>query len=498
MPQSKFSTLLGLVGSDEEDLDVLGGRNLAPATNSRKMAPVRKGRVTASKTARTATRIAAKADIAETGALGREPLAEKPANISEKATRGKGRKRPATDDPPTLEAEDLEESSLNSEAKPKAGRGRPKAAKTQQLAEEDDELTGIQIEAPAQTAAKRGRKPKVKTAIPLPEPEISETQAAELEIPETQLVEHLDLGTDRDEPVEESRSYSRLGPSTIQHTQPHVSRSPARRPLATSALGPELHDPLMRRRIGELTRKYENLEAKYRDLREIGVKEAERNYDRLRKQGEEKARTSDGLISALKAQLSTQTELAKESQRLRQQLEASEAKAEELESKIGSMNSSLSEAKTEVKALSTKLAATRSAEASSVKIPGSAVKGNKDSRLIANAAEAAAQVATAKENLYGDLTGLLVCGVKREAEEEVFDCVQTGRNGTLHFKLVVDGSADKFDDVQFMYMPQLDADRDEDLMDVLPDYLVEEISFPRLHAAKFYARVMKALNERPE
>lgn len=45
-------------------------------------------------------------------------------------------------------------------------------------------------------------------------------------------------------------------------------------------------------------------------------------------------------------------------------------------------------------------------------------------------------------------------------------------------------------------MPQLDPDRDEALVDVLPDYLQEEITFPRPQAAKFYARVMKSLTER--
>lgn len=42
----------------------------------------------------------------------------------------------------------------------------------------------------------------------------------------------------------------------------------------------------LRRRLGELTRKYENLEARHKDLRELGIKDAERNYERLRKQTE--------------------------------------------------------------------------------------------------------------------------------------------------------------------------------------------------------------------
>ena len=69
----------------------------------------------------------------------------------------------------------------------------------------------------------------------------------------------------------------------------------------------------------------------------------------------------------------------------------------------------------------------------------------------------------------------------------------------LHFKLAIanDASADNFDDAQFFYLPQLDPNRDRQLIAILPDYLVEEIEFPRQQAAKFYARVMKALTEPP-
>lgn len=66
----------------------------------------------------------------------------------------------------------------------------------------------------------------------------------------------------------------------------------------------------------------------------------------------------------------------------------------------------------------------------------------------------------------------------------------------LHFKLCYEkgDGAESYDDVQLRYRPQLDENRDSDLMDILPDYLVEDIEFPRLHASKFYARVMKWLS----
>lgn len=70
----------------------------------------------------------------------------------------------------------------------------------------------------------------------------------------------------------------------------------------------------------------------------------------------------------------------------------------------------------------------------------------------------------------------------------------------LHFKLAVgcDETSENPDEPQFVYMPQLDPSRDQDLIDMLPDYLVEEISFPQSHAARFYSRVMRSLTERPE
>lgn len=193
------------------------------------------------------------------------------------------------------------------------------------------------------------------------------------------------------------------------------------------------------------------------------------------------------------------------------------------------MENALAEARKEIKTLATRLSASRTVEVPhTLKAPpGSALKigagvGSAAARAAASAeALQVAQAAQMKEDLYGDLTGLIIRGVKRSEDEDVFDCIQTGRNGSkllhlepfhiisfriadrsiraaLHFKLSIgnDMSAENYDEVQFMYMPQLDPSRDRALMDMLPDYLVEEISFPRPHAAKFYSRVMRSLTER--
>lgn len=50
-------------------------------------------------------------------------------------------------------------------------------------------------------------------------------------------------------------------------------------------------DPMLRRKLGEMTRKYENLDSKYRNLRETGIKEAELNFSKLKRQMEEKSQS---------------------------------------------------------------------------------------------------------------------------------------------------------------------------------------------------------------
>ncbi|KAI1775207.1 chromosome segregation protein Csm1/Pcs1-domain-containing protein [Hypoxylon cercidicola] len=501
MSRAKVAALLGLVESDDEEADVLAGDTVAIS----KMAPARKARATAANrvtkstqnaTRRISGRTAAAAEVASKAPV-RKALAEKPANIQEKPTRGRGKKRPATEDiAPAVEDGHGEDSAV-ADAKPKGGRGRPRAAKAPRISGDEDVSTADQPEPIVQPAARRGRKPKAQVEALPAELEIPETQPVEQEILETQMVETTELSVGQYDQTEDLPPHDHPAISSVQRIQSHNLFSTTRRTVPAS--DSELHEPSMRRRVGDLTRKYDHLEAKYRDLREIGIKEAERNYDRLKKQSEDRANTANQLIATLKAQLSTQTELAKESQRLRQQLETSQSKLEQLQDQVNGANASLSEAKTEIKTLSTKLAAARSAESANAKMPSSAIKGSNANMRHLASVEAAAKIPLMKADLYRDMTGLIIQSVKQEQSVETYNCIQTGRNGTLHFKLAVGvDEATECDEPQFMYMPQLDLSRDQALMDILPDYLIEEITFPQSHAERFYSRVMKALNERPE
>ncbi|KAI9797761.1 MAG: hypothetical protein M1825_005695 [Sarcosagium campestre] len=264
-------------------------------------------------------------------------------------------------------------------------------------------------------------------------------------------------------------------------------------------------DPAIRRKLGEMTRRFESLEVKYKTLREVGVKEAETNFDRLRTQSAEKTEAANKLIASLKLEISNQANHDKETQSIQKQLSSSNAEMARLKAEVSRLSESLSNAQNENKKLSAKLAASRNtATTSQVDIRGlsSAIKASSNARQQGqgNAADAAeaARTAMLKEELYSDLTGLILRSVKRHEDFYVYDCLQTGRNGTFHFKLAVEVEGEKgsnYDDGEFVFTPLLDDNRDRDLMELLPDYLTAEITFTRENAGKFYTRVMETLTK---
>lgn len=136
---------------------------------------------------------------------------------------------------------------------------------------------------------------------------------------------------------------------------------------------------------------------------------------------------SDELIKQLRDQLATQLALAKQGEETRQQLVRTEGHSAELEKRIANLNESLTHARAEIKSLSARLSVSRAAE-TNISVPGSALKpGSAGSKSNLPDVVLAAQV---KEDLYADLTGLIVRGMSRSNGEDVFDCIQTGRNGS--------------------------------------------------------------------
>lgn len=211
----------------------------------------------------------------------------------------------------------------------------------------------------------------------------------------------------------------------------------------------------LRRRLDDMTKKYESLEAKFRDLREIGIVEANANLEKMRKQCEATAAgmmycpsctdisinicsASNKLIQSLKEELSAHKALGQQSRTLQKKLKERDTEVANLESRIEDLSVQLSSAQSEIKTLQNKLAAARNASANvesiSAKVPGSAVKNNGANRaaLAAASAEAAqaVQIGQLKEDLYSDLTGLIIRDVKKRESDYLYDCIQTGVNGS--------------------------------------------------------------------
>ncbi|TKA82948.1 hypothetical protein B0A55_01322 [Friedmanniomyces simplex] len=279
-------------------------------------------------------------------------------------------------------------------------------------------------------------------------------------------------------------------------------------------------DPETRRKLNDLTKKYDNLHLKYQNLQETGKNNADTNFETLKRATDEKAKDANALIAALKKEIAelrkSTTSNSSETTGLQKQITTLTTTNEKLTADSATLKEKLQTSQNEAKSLEAKLVAARQQVSNSIttqessKAPSSQTALNRSVNGNASNVTDAQKEAKMKENLYSDLTGLIIRGVKRNAEgEDEYDCIQTGRNGTLHFHLSIAASPastatnpktpsnlPSYEDPEFSYEPLLDPSRDEGLLDLLPDYLAEDICFPRSHAVKFYGKVVECMTRR--
>ena len=154
---------------------------------------------------------------------------------------------------------------------------------------------------------------------------------------------------------------------------------------------------------------------------------------------------ANDLIASLKLELSTQRTQAQESRSLRSQLSATNTSLATIQANNTQLATSLTEAQNEIKSLQVKLiarassAATETGYAANARTPGSALRGRVPGRGNVMGKEEAtkAEIAILKEELYSDLTGLILRGVERGDQSDVYDCIQTGRNGSTSFSSLI-------------------------------------------------------------
>lgn len=435
----------------------------------------------------------------------------------------------------------------NEDPKPKTKRARTTAA-SKKKAPAHAASEPVEDGAKPATGAKKTRSTK---RAPSTEPArvIPETQQDPEQMED---VSHTIEGADdtEAEPVQampQTNGHSRQRSTSVQPLQPRasarsVSAQPGysvRRERSGSVSGTERErrggDPELRRKLNEMTRKHENLSLKYQNLQELGKNNAETNFEKLKRASDEKAKTANDLIASLKKELqearkSTRAD-SSETSALQKQVSSLTASNEKLstenkefKSKAQAAQSDAKAAQNEAKSLEAKLVAARAeVTAQEAKAKGAAAARN----VPANSSESQKE-AKMKENLYSDLTGLIIRNVKRKDGEDEFDCLQTGRNGSkytdvysqcltkgpvtntdspaLHFHLTVANdtsssapktpSGQSYEEAEFTYEPLLDESRDGELVDILPDYLTEDIEFPRHQALKFYHKMLESMMKR--
>ena len=147
------------------------------------------------------------------------------------------------------------------------------------------------------------------------------------------------------------------------------------------------------------------------------------------------ALAANDLIRSLQKEIAMQKAIAKESQSFQAQVHSQEKDLAKARALADQMSKSLAEAQNENKVLQAKLASSRATSTAADRTPGSAMKGRSQAQaknLVAGASDAAraTQTAQKKEDLYSDLTGLIIRGVDVANESDIFDCIQTGRNGS--------------------------------------------------------------------
>lgn len=460
---AKLSQMLDSASEDEfqrDDLDVMP----TPDSAIENQAPAKKGRGKAAKGAATVT--AAKGKTAGRRASGGAVGAKKDTAAASKKAQNKRKVLAERENGNMSDTEEVDEFAEEEvvappgpepEAKP-TRRGRP-PAKAKKAQEEES------VPEPPK-AQKRGRKaaePKVakepakakaagkgKAAKrpPSPEPEmmtIAETQP-EPE-PEPMDVEEKSMEVDEipDTMPPPRPAAHRAPPPARAESKPLPARGRAGSASDTERGG---SDPALRRKLGEMTKKFESLQVKYENLKEAATSNKESNFDQLKRKSEQASKgkiykpyghalltlclDQEAVIQSLKQELAELRTRASELSTVKKEVAKLEKDNAQLSAENKIISASLSSAQSENKTLSTKLAAARSSAPPETRtVPGSAVKAR--SVVLPGAANAAkdAKDRQLKEDLYSDLTGLIIRGVKKAEEgEDIYDCIQTGRNGS--------------------------------------------------------------------
>ena len=189
-----------------------------------------------------------------------------------------------------------------------------------------------------------------------------------------------------------------------------------------------------------MTKQYDTLKLKYENLEEIGHNQAIEQFEKLKARTDQQAKDQNAVIASLKKELAEARKAStstSETANLQKQVVTLTTSNDTLSSENATLKTSLQLSQNEVKSLEAKLVGARqqlsqlpSTQEGSNKAPGAATTRADLNRSVGPNATDAQKEAKMIQNFYSDLTGLIILGVKRKEGEDVYDCIQTGRNGS--------------------------------------------------------------------
>ncbi|KAF9975291.1 hypothetical protein BGZ65_008319, partial [Modicella reniformis] len=250
-----------------------------------------------------------------------------------------------------------------------------------------------------------------------------------------------------------------------------VSKSTSKSNKSGKGVKKQASNPSMS--IEQLSAAFEDLSAKYIRLRQLRMTDAEKNLEDCRAKLEEATHSAQNY----RAQIEPQLESALRNQeKLRDNSEVLNAKVRTLQRQVREYEEKIRQhdQEDEIKA---KTASMESILASPDVTP-----------------TAAARVSTIKA--YENLTGLKIIprNIPSESSEEkiptVWDCEHSGPHGTLRFSLTYDNKNN-----MVSYVPYIDEKKDRKLLEIIPDYLTDEIEFERNFEGKFFWRILNFNHE---
>lgn len=139
----------------------------------------------------------------------------------------------------------------------KSARGRPKAGEQPRMENSKGSVLQGSVAKPRGRRTARNQKTEIQ------------------EIPETQPDDWMVVEAEVEAEVEEIEEQADLTAS-LETVDPTVEF--------------DMCDVSIRRRLGDVTTKYQKLQARHQDLQQVGVKEAERNFERLQKESAERTK----------------------------------------------------------------------------------------------------------------------------------------------------------------------------------------------------------------